>query len=171
MRLLRVLCHDHDPRDADALRSAIGEFNRGLDIRLRFLSIGIEDREVEVDAGDEAAVAVERALEDRPADAVIVLGNGAEAVAATTFAVRCVPVVAHWDAGRREDAAADTRRAVDHLSTLLLVRGDEADAVLRAEGLADRIARVAAPDAPEFGRDVINALRAARARTSGDSTC
>jgi hypothetical protein len=175
MRILRLLCQDHETASATALRDAVAAFNRGLDIRLRFLSIGIEDRELEIGEGPDAAVAAERELIAFRPDAVVLLGDGAAAVAAATVAVRHAGVVAHFGAGRRDGDAADTARAVDHLSNVLLVLDDAGDAALREEGLGERVVRVVesggVEDDPAFGPKVIKALRAARARSSGDSTC
>jgi len=177
MKLLRILCPGYDGTASDALRDAVAAFNSGLDIRLRFLAIGVEDRELVVEDGPDAAAEVESRLDAFAPDAVVLFGNGAAAVAAATMAVRGAATLARFGAGFRAGPEADTARAVDHLATVLLVVDDTSEATLRDEGLADRIARVAdAGDGghlrdTDFGRNVIKALRAARARTSGDSTC
>lgn len=175
MRILRLLCPGHDASAASALRDAVAAFNRGLDIRLRFLSIGIEDREFEIGGGPDAAEAAERELVAFLPDAVVLLGDDEAAAAVATVVLRHTAVLAHLDAGRRDGPAADTARAVDHLATVLLVLDDAAESALREEGLGDRIARVAseggAVEDPAFGPNVIKALRATRTRPSGDSTC
>ena len=63
MKLLRILCPGHDPVASTALRDGVVAFNRGLDIRLRFLAIGIEDREITVTDGLSAAAQVESELD------------------------------------------------------------------------------------------------------------
>jgi len=177
MKLLRILCPGHDPAASSALRDGVAAFNRGLDIRLRFLSIGIEDREITVTDGTSAATQVENELDAFAPDAVVLLGHGAAAVSAATLSARRPMVLARLGSGVRDGPSADAARAVDHLSAVLLVLDDACEAALRAEGLGDRIARVARPDDSgaagnsDFGRNVIMALRAARARPSGDSTC
>src|SRR6185503_5851476 len=76
MRVLRV----HAPGTPTAVAEAVGraavEFNRGLDIRLRFLSIGIEETVVEVADAADAAERVAAALAERPSDAVVLFGEG-----------------------------------------------------------------------------------------------
>jgi UDP-N-acetylglucosamine 2-epimerase len=174
MKLLRLLCPGHDADAATALRDAVMAFDRGLDIRLRFLSIGIRDHELVVTETADVATVVEAELARIRPDAVVLLGSGAACVTAASIAVRSVPVLARLGAGRRDGESADASRAIDHLSTVLFVTDDAAEATLHDEGLGDRVQRVARGDTtadPEFGRNVIKALRASRARSSGDSTC
>jgi len=218
MKFLRVLCPGHDVAVSAALRDAVAAFNRGLDIRLRFLSIGIEDRELVVNDAEQATAAVGGVLDEWCPDVVVLLGDGVSTVAAATIAARHPAMLARLCAGRRVGPEADAARAVDHLADVLLVVDDASELTLRDEGLSERTYRVmgrvmgrvidgatdgatggatggdasspcsAAADVDTtrtasisndavgaddmaMGRNVIKAVRAARARSSGDSTC
>ncbi len=202
MKFLRVLCPGHDVAVSAALREAVAAFNRGLDIRLRFLSIGIEDRELVVNDAEHATAAVGGVLDEWRPDAVVLLGDGVSAVAAATITARHPATLARLCAGRRVGPEADAARAVDHLADVLLVVDDASELTLRDEGLSARTYRVMGrvtggdvgspcsatadvdktgtasisndamgADDMAMGLNVIKAVRAARARTSGDSTC
>ena len=169
MKILRVLSADADETLAQRVRDAVASFNRGLDIRLRFLSIVVEDRELFVDDAESAAAAVGAALAaDAPA-IVLVQGDDTAALAAATLAARGERVVAHLGAGSRSGPHADVARAIDRICGLLLAVGDGAHERLAEEGLGARAVRLV--DGPEIGNQVIKAVRAERVRRRGDATC
>ena len=144
MRILRVLTPGADDGVAASVRDAIASFNRGLDIRLRFLSILIEDTELRVEEPESAAELVGAAIEERAPSIVVVQGDEVCALAAATVAARGDRVVAHLGAGTRPECDADTARAIDRVCGLLLPIGDAAYAALLEEGLGDRARRLAA---------------------------
>jgi UDP-N-acetylglucosamine 2-epimerase len=169
MKILRVLAPDADPSQVGQVRDAVQAFNRGLDIRLRFLAIVVEDRELQVDEPETAAETVGAALAAYGPSVVLVQGADEAALAAATVAAREDVLLARLGAGSRDGPAADVARAVDHLCGLLIVLDDEASASLASEGLADRVLRL--EEGPDLGDQVIKALRAERVRRRGDTTC
>ena len=124
-----------------AVSVALGEWTRGLDIRLRFLNIGFEESVLVLDAppgpGEPAAsalLAAERALErERPA-VVILHGGGPAALAAAVSAAKSGVPLVRTGAGRRDGPAADEERAADRLASVRLAPEDRL-AALRDEGL------------------------------------
>ena len=169
MRVLRVLSPDADEPLAQSVREGVRAFNRGLDIRLRFLSIVVEDSELRVADPESAAELMGRSLEEFAPTVVLVQGGDASALAAATLAARTDAVVAHLAAGDRGVDDVDTARALDHVCGLLLALGESEMQVLRDEGLLDR-ARLLTPG-EGLGHQVIKALRAERVRRRGDATC
>lgn len=173
MKILRVLAPSAEPELADHVREGVAEFNRGLDIRLRFLAIGVEDSEVVVEEPESAAEIVAEAMAAAQPTVVLVHGDDSAALAAATIAARSDAVIAHVGAGVRsglqEGADADTARAIDHVCGLLLAIGPEAVEALAEEGLQERTRPL--ERGPELGHQVIKALRAERVRRRGDSTC
>ena len=169
MKILRVLAPGADPSLVQQVRDGVEAFNRGLDIRLRFLSIVVEGGEALV-ADPESAVEVVGALMTAAGPTIVLVhGDDAAALAAVTIAARSDAVVAHMGAGTRSGGDADTARAIDRVCGLLLAVGAEAAATLADEGLQDRTRRLE-PGA-ELGHQVIKALRAERVRRRGDATC
>ncbi len=169
MKILRVLAPDADEALARSVRDAVQSFNRGLDIRLRFLSIGVEDSELRVDDPESAAERVgAQVATDRPS-VVLVQGDDTSALAAVTMAARSTAVVVHLCAGVRTGPRADSARAIDRLSGVLLAVGVDALAALEAEGLGARTTPLR--PGTDIGHQVIKALRAARLARGGDSTC
>ncbi len=171
MRVLRVVAPGAAGPLVALVRDGIVAFNAELDIRLRFLAIVIEERELVVDGVEDAALRCEEAFGAYRPDVVALHGEGPAAVAAATAAVRAGRVLVRVGAGRRDGPDADAARAVDRLAHALVAFGDGPLAALREEGLAGRTVALPAPDAPGVGRDIIKALRSAHARGAGDATC
>ena len=169
MKILRLVTPGADPALAEQLRDAIQAFNRGLDIRLRFLSIFLEDEELRLEDAESAAERTAEALDAARPSVVIVHGDGPAALAAATIAARGDAVLAHLGAGERGGDDADTARAVDRLCGLLLPVGETALGALDSEGLAERTRGLVA--GPDLGHQVIKALRAERVRRRGETTC
>lgn len=169
MRILRVLAPDADEALALQVRDAVIAFNRGLDIRLRFLAIVVEDREVRVTDAESAAAVVGEALEGFGPSVVLLHGGGATALAAARVAAATEAVVARLGAGGRDTADADVERALDRVCGLLLALDEASAETLQEEGLGDRTTRLAGGS--ELGHQVIKALRAERVRRRGDATC
>jgi len=169
MRVVRLVTPGADAALAEQVRDALQAFNRGLDIRLRFLSIFLEDEEVRLDDPESAAERTAQVLDASRPSVVIVHGDGTSALAAATVAARGDAVLAHLGAGARGGEDADTARAVDRLCGLLLAVGDDAVAALASEGLAERTRALRA--GPDLGHQVIKALRAERVRRRGETTC
>jgi len=170
MKVLRV----HAPGTPTAVAAAVGraavEFNRGLDIRLRFLSIGIEETVLEVSDVAGAAESVSAAMSERAPDAVVLFGDGAAALAAATCAVRGHTALVRVGAGRRDGADADSARAIDRLAALLIVDGPAAAAALDAEEVAAPRVDVGGFDDPAAGEKIVRAVsRARRGGTSGSA--
>jgi UDP-N-acetylglucosamine 2-epimerase len=127
----------------EAVSAALSAWTRGLDIRLRFLNIGIEETVLELDGaagpGEPAAAAlasVERALRRAAPAAVLLHGRGPAALAAAVSAAKAGVPVVRTGAGARDGPGADEDRAADRLGAVLLAAGPAALEALRAEGLA-----------------------------------
>lgn len=169
MRVLRVHAPGTDARVASGIAAAVRAFNAGLDIRLRFLAIGIEESVLEIADAADAAASVSAAIGAatagaRPTDVVIVLGHGAASVAAATVAAReRVPLV-RVGAGDRSGAGADADRAADRLAATRLAHDAAGLSALRDEGLADGAEVVGTPDDPASGERIVRALYRARRR-------
>jgi UDP-N-acetylglucosamine 2-epimerase len=167
MRVLRV----HAPGTPDALRRAVAEavraFNDELDIRLRFLSIGIEERTLDVTDAADAAARTGEALADGSFDVVLLAGGGEAALAAAAAAVRARVPLVRAGAGTRADADAappgSPSRGADRLASVLLPYTGEDHARLVAEGLAPDDP-TGAPEDPAAGPRIVKALSAARRR-------
>jgi hypothetical protein len=168
MKVLRVHAPGADPRLGPSIEAAVRAFNGGLDIRLRFLAIGIEEQVTEAPDAATAAETVGGALgtgASAPgADAVLLLGGGEAAVAAASAAVRARVPVLRVGAGERTGPGADAARAVDRLSAVLLVHAADAAAALRAEDAAAAVEVIGAPDDPAIGERIVRALSRARRR-------
>ncbi len=125
-----------------ALSAALEAWSRGLDIRLRFLNIGIEELVVDVSAdgapGEGAAeglAAVEAAiLREKPA-LLVVHGGGAAALAAVITAAKSGVPSLRTAAGVRGGPEDGEERAADRLATVRLAGDAAAAARLRGEGL------------------------------------
>ena len=171
MKILRVVAPGHDEQLDAGMREAIAAFNRGVDIRLRFLSILVEQVEVRVAEPEAAAEQVNAAIDqERPAVALL-SGHGETALAAAAACVRRGVPLARLGAGARHGEHADAARGIDRLSGQLLVLDAAAAAALEDEGLAERAVRVEGTDPAAVGARVIKALRALRARGGGERTC
>ncbi|MCE9636403.1 MAG: hypothetical protein K8T90_11925 [Planctomycetes bacterium] len=168
MRVLRIRTPGADAGVVASLDSAMRAFNAALDIRLRFLSIGIEAVSLDVPDAAIAAESVGAALaprDGRPAgaDAVLLVGGGAAAVAVASTALRAHVPVLRVGAGERA-ADAGPARATDRLCPVLLVHDAEQARVLRDEGLTAEIEDVGAADAATLGDRIVRALMRARRR-------
>ena len=75
MKVLRIHAPETDPRPAAALTDAVRGFNRDLDIRLRFLSVGIEEQVVTVEDSAGAAETVGEALRNGSVEIALLLGD------------------------------------------------------------------------------------------------
>jgi len=169
MKVLRVHAPGTPTAVADAVGRAAVEFNRGLDIRLRFLSIGIEETVLVVADAAQAAEAVAAAVNERAPDAVVLFGDGAAALAAATSAARSTTALVRVGAGRRDGADGDAARAIDRLAALLIVDGAAAAAALDAESVGATRVDVGPFDDPAAGEKIVRAVSRARRGTSGGS--
>jgi UDP-N-acetylglucosamine 2-epimerase len=180
MKVLRVHAPGTDPVLAGHVTAAVRTFNAELDIRLRFLAIGIEERVLDVQDAAGAAEQVGAALggaqdaseatasgpDGAPApttDAVLLLGGGEAAVAAAATAARARVPVVRVGAGARGEGA-DAARAVDRLAAVRLAHDDLALQALREEGLGEASETVGAPGDPASGERIVRALSRARRR-------
>lgn len=170
MRVLRI----HAPGTHAGLAAVIGravvEFNRSLDIRLRFLSIGIDETVLDVADAAGSAEAVALAIRSGTPDVVVLFGDGAPALAAATIAVRDRAVLVRGGAGRREGPHSDTDRAIDRLATVHLVHGPAEARNLESEGCAAQAIDVGAAGDPAAGERVVRALSRARRSARGGTT-
>lgn len=140
MRLLTVVAPG-GARTRAAVSGALAAWTRGLDIRLRFLNIGVEESVVELAGAGPgeppapALASVEEAIgRHRPA-VVLLHGRGAEALAACVSAAKAGVPVVRTAAGLRDGASSDEDRAADRLAAALLAPGAAEAAALEAEGL------------------------------------
>jgi hypothetical protein len=118
-----------------AVSAALAAWTRGLDIRLRFLNIGVEEEVLVLAAGDGAPAAVEAALLRRRPGVVLLHGRGPSALAAAIAASKAGVPLVRTAAGGRDGAAGDEDRAADRLCQARLSTEGEALAALEAEGL------------------------------------
>ncbi len=141
MRLLTVVAPGGEARQAEVSR-ALAAWNRGLDIRLRFLNVGVEEAVLVPAAGGDARPAPGAGLEEvegsirreRPA-LVLLHGGGPLALAAAITATKAALPLVRTGAGRRPAGTEGEERAADRLSSLRLADGAAEVATLRAEGL------------------------------------
>ena len=114
----------HESPGADELRTsfvdAAEEFNRGLDIRLRFLDVGFSLREVGVTDGDDfAAVTFSETRGSFVPGAVLALGGGPRLLECVSAAVKAhLPVV--YLAPEDADPSA---RAAARIASVLVITG------------------------------------------------
>ncbi len=162
MKLLVVRAPGAHAALTRSVDAALAAFNAALDIRLRFLSIGIETRSVDVTSAADAADIVGAALADGGADVVLLLGGGESAVAAAATARRAETPVVRAGAGVRGRGDADgADRAADRLAEVLLPFDAAGAKALRAEGLVPAT-EVGDPADPAAGSRVVAAVTAAR---------
>ena len=170
MRVVRVHAPGADDALAAAVTDAVRAFNAALDIRLRFLSIGIEETVLAVAEAASAAETVDGALTGRGgapgADVVLILGTGEAAVAAATAARRAQVPALRVGAGERggSDSEAGAGRALDRLCNVLLARGEGPVRVLREEDVPGEIEDVGEPGDPATGERIVRAIARARRR-------
>lgn len=167
MRVLRIHAAETDEALAATLAEAVEAFNRSVDIRLRFLSIEIDETVVETGDAETAATIVGESIRGSRPSLCLLLGHGDSALAAASAAVRLGVRLVRVGAGRREGAGADAERAVDRLSALCLVHDEAALAVLTGEGLADRGRPIGSPREPRVGERIVGELARARRATQG----
>lgn len=135
MRLLTVVAPGGEAARR-TVSAALAAWTKGLDIRLRFLNIGVDEEILAVPLPAPAMAAVEAALlRARPA-VVLLHGTGPAALAAAVAAGKAQVPVVRTAAGERDGAAGDEDRAADRLASALLAAGDAALAALSAEGLS-----------------------------------
>lgn len=164
MRLLTVVAPGGEARQG-AVSAALAAWNRALDIRLRFLHIGVEEAVlvlVSVPGPGEPAASslgeVERAIErERPAMVLLHGGGPGALAAAVTSAKAGIPVV-RTGAGRREGPHADEERAADRLAAGCLADDGAAMAALRGEGLGERSGETGPPADPGSAERVVKAV-------------
>lgn len=138
MKILRVHAPGTDVALAKAIGAAVASFNADLDIRLRFLSIGVDEVVLDVASAENAAAAVGSALAGGAADVVVLLGGGEAGLAAAAAVVRAQVPLFRIGAGRRsgcDDGVDGASRGIDHLATCRIALGEADAAVLAAEGL------------------------------------
>lgn len=126
-----------------AVSEAVAAWNRGLDIRLRFLNLAVEEAVVEVPApagdgqpADGALAASEDAIRRESPAVVLLHGGGPAALAAALSAAKAGIPLVRTGAGRREGRWVDEERAADRLCAARLAASPGNLAVLAAEGLA-----------------------------------
>lgn len=162
MKLLVVRAPGAPSALARSVDAALAAFNDGLDIRLRFLSIGIETRGVDVTSAADAAEIVGAALADGGADVVLLLGGGESAVATAATSRRAGTPVVRAGAGVRGRGDADgADRAADRLAEVLLPFDAAGAEALRVEGLVPGT-EIGDPAGPSAGSRVVAAVTAAR---------
>ncbi len=142
MRLLTLVA----PGGEEARRrvsEALAAWNRGLDIRLRFLNLVVEESVrvlPEAAPGADALAGALGGAEEavlREAPAVVLLhGRGPAAVAAALAVVKAGLPLVRSAAGRRDGRGADEERAADRLCAARLAEEDGDLGALAAEGLA-----------------------------------
>jgi hypothetical protein len=167
MKVLRVHAPGTPADLAEIVRRAVVEFNRGLDIRLRFLAIGVDETVLEVADAAGAAESVSAAIKQHAPDVVVVFGDGPAALAAATCAVREGAVLVRAGAGRRQGRGADEARAIDRMSTLLLIHEPADAATLDAEGATGPRVEVGPAADPAAGERIVRALSRARRASPG----
>ena len=171
MKVLRVEAPGTQRDLAQSVGRAVSQFNRGLDIRLRFLSIGIEDSVIEVADAAGAADALAVTLGAGAPDLVVLFGDGPAALAAAGVAVRSNALLVRVGAGRRGGIDADTARAIDRLAAIHLVHDAAAAAALDLESAPAQRIDVGDAGDPAAGERIVRALsrarRTAQNRTSG----
>ena len=141
MRILTVVAPGGgEMRESVSL--AVNAWTRGLDIRLRFLNIGLEETVLVLPSGrgpaEPAAAgleAVEQAISRLRPGAVLLHGGGPAALAAAVTAAKAGVPVVRTGAGRRDGPDGDAERAADRLATVRASADAAALAVLRDEGL------------------------------------
>ncbi len=134
MKILRVHAPGTDAALAKAIGAAVASFNADLDIRLRFLSIGVDEIVLDVATAEDAAASVGRALASGAADVVVLLGGGEAGLAAAAAVVRAQIPLFRIGAGRRgSDGGAS--RGIDHLASCRLALSAADAAVLASEGV------------------------------------
>jgi alkyl hydroperoxide reductase subunit AhpF len=170
MRVLRVHAPGTPRGLAERVGRAIVEFNQGLDIRLRFLAIGIEETVIDAESAAAAADGVAAELARRQPDAVVVLGDGPAALAAAACAARAGRAVVRVGAGRRDGALADESRAIDRLAALHLVHGAAAAKALDEEGLTAQRVDVGDAEDAASGERIVRALSRARRAAQGGTS-
>jgi hypothetical protein len=166
VRILAVTAPGGEAR-ARALSGAVAAWNRGLDIRLRFLAIGVEEASFVLPGGAGAAeglVAVDAAVaRERPA-LLVLHGSGPGALAAAISAARSAVPVLRTGSGERGGPTEEEDRAVDRLATVRCADGPAALENLRAEGLGEGSLVAGDPADPAAVERALQALlRALRA--------
>lgn len=156
MRILRIHAPGTDAALAKAIGAAVASFNAELDIRLRFLSIGVDEVVLDVASAESAAASVGRALAAGTADVVVLLGGGEAGLAAAAAVVRAQVPLIRVGAGRRdEDDGAS--RGIDHLATCRFALSAADAAVLAAEG-ADAAETMTGGATDETGAAIVRAV-------------
>jgi hypothetical protein len=168
MKVLRVHAPGAPSALAEQVGRAVADFNRGLDIRLRFLSIGIEESVLELD-GPSAADAMAAAAGARP-DVIVLMGGGPAAVAAVNAAASAGIAVVRVGAGRRDGGDPDAARAVDRLSAVLVVHDAACARTLQTEGVTGLVVDVGGEDDPSSARRIVEAVSRARRAARGGWT-
>lgn len=169
MRVLRVHANGASEIFADTLSRAIEQFNRALDIRLRFLSIGIEDHEVRLTSVEDSPVAVADAVEQFRPSLVLLCGSGDDAVAAAATAARLHVPLVRLGAGRRSGTDADSDRAIDRIAAWHLCHDDATRGNLEQEGMTEAAWIVGDVADPATGPRVVDALSRIRRANLGGS--
>ena len=168
MKVVRVHAPGADEAVGRSIESAVRAFNASLDIRLRFLSIGIEERVLRVADAEAAAEQVAAALAASGggpgADVLVLLGGSEAAVAAAAAAARSHVPVLRVGAGERTGRDADAARSVDHMASIAIVHGPACAAALRDEGVAADVEDVGDARGAALGEHIVRVLSRARRR-------
>lgn len=135
MRVLRIHAPGTDAAVADAITGAVRAFNAALDIRLRFLAIGIEETLAARGAPVGRADTVADALGEAAYDAVVLLGDAEAALVCAGAVERAGVPLVRVGAGARAGREAGAARALDRLARTAVALDEAAAAALGAEGI------------------------------------
>lgn len=123
---MRVIVLSESP-GADALAGefveAAREFNRGLDIRLRFLDVGFEIRSLSIPAaGEPPARSLDILLADFSPGAALILGRGPRLLECAAIVAKAGPPIAYLLTGAAEPASL----AIAELARILVTADAQA---------------------------------------------
>ena len=152
-------------RTAWLIAASVAAFNGSLDIRLRFLAIGIEETVLDLDDRRGAAERVTRVLADGGFSAVVLAGDAVLAQACATAASRAGVPVVRVGAGERAGDGADASRAADRLAQAHVALDAASAASLAAEGIG-AAEDVRSGDLASVGERVVRALSRVRRLSS-----
>jgi hypothetical protein len=154
----------------DAVSASLADWNRGIDIRLRFLNIGIEETRLDLepgaDIGEDCAVALERVetaiARERPV-LILLHGGGAPALSVAVTAAKATVPLFRTSAGMRGGPFDGEERGADRLATVRMAAGSAALAELVEENLGEGSSDPGSPGSPGWegavARAVVRILR------------
>jgi hypothetical protein len=160
---MRVVVLTESPEANEITRQfleAAEEYNRGLDIRLRFLDVGFELRTIAVRPGEPApALALEETLLSFRPGVVLVLGRSTRTLECAAAAAKAhLPIAFLLDGEPDGSAAAISRMA----AILILPEGGSPPAAARPDAVTPMLSADAAPG-PALVEILVNSVRERRA--------